>query len=103
MEQIDIALPAPHNPTTLVALIEHAARASGLLVSRRALRSYPGSIHWHLKRPGARGTLELTYWPRTGRLWFAIHANRRADWIAAAVAELIARIVQDYTRLEKED
>jgi hypothetical protein len=59
---------------------------------RPELRSYPGATHWHIRWPGARGTLELTYWPRAGRLWFAVHANRRAEWIAPAIDDLMARM-----------
>jgi dihydroxyacetone kinase-like protein len=28
------------------------------------LKKYPGCIHWHLKREGERGTLEMTWSPR---------------------------------------
>jgi hypothetical protein len=78
----------------LPALIERAVADAGLLASRLELRGYPGATHWHIKRPGAKGTLELTYWPGQGRLWFAVHANRRAEWIATAIGELTARMMQ---------
>ena len=76
----------------LPALIERSVSDAGLLAERLELRSYPGATHWHIRRPGAKGTLELTYWPRARRLWFAVHANRRADWIAPAIDDLSARI-----------
>jgi hypothetical protein len=94
MQTIEVPAPLNCDPTTLIALIERAVSDAGLLAERRELRSYPGATHWHIRRPGAQGTLELTYWPQTGRLWFAIHANRRADWIAPALADLKARIMQ---------
>jgi len=94
METIDTPIPAEHSPTALIALIERAVSDAGLLAERRELRSYPGAAHWHIRRPGTQGTLELTYWPQAERLWFAVHANRRADWIAPAMAELRARIMQ---------
>src|SRR5262245_16202492 len=94
METIRIPIPENHNPAALPALIERAVSDAGLLAERLELRSYPGATHWHIRRPGAKGTLELTYWPREGRLWFAIHANRRAEWIAPAIGDLRARIMQ---------
>ena len=67
---------------------------AGLLTKQLALRSYPSATHWHIRQPGAQGTLELTYWPMRSRLWFAIHANRRAEWLAPAIDDLTARMIQ---------
>jgi hypothetical protein len=100
MEMIDIPLPAGHDPAALLALIERSVADAGLLADRRELRSYPGAVHWHIRRLGAQGTLELTYWPRMGKLWFAVHANRRAEWIAPAIDDLTARL--DFQSLLKE-
>jgi len=92
IETINIPIPANHSPATLRALIECSVSDAGLLATRLELRSYPGATHWHIRRPGAKGTLELTYWPSVGRLWFAVHANRRAGWIAPAIDDLMARM-----------
>jgi hypothetical protein len=94
METIDISLPSNHSRIAMLALIKHAIADAGLLSDRLELHSYPGSTHWHIRRPGAKGTLELTYWPQAGRLWFTVHANRRADWIAPAINDLMARMMQ---------
>jgi hypothetical protein len=94
METIDIPLRAGHDRAVLPGLIERAIAEAGLLASRLALRSYPGATHWHLRLRGAKGTLELTYWPSSGRLRFAVHANRRAEWITPATQTLTARILQ---------
>jgi hypothetical protein len=98
MDTITIMIPANHDPAVLIARIERAAAAEGLDVGERmTLRTFPGSIHWHLRRPGGKGVLELTYWPSQGRLWFAVHANRRANWIAPAIERLRARLEQVVT------
>src|SRR5205085_6947018 len=94
MDTIDIPLRTGHDSAIQLALIEQSVSEAGLLAERRELRSYPGATHWHIRRPDAKGTLELTYWPRAGRLWFAVHANRRAEWIAPAIGELTARMIQ---------
>lgn len=36
------------------------------------LRTYRGSIHWHLNKSDERGTLELTFWPAGKRAWFSV-------------------------------
>ena len=95
MVTIEIGISTIHDPAALIARIEHAASAEGLDIGERmTLRSCPGSIHWHLRRPGVKGVLELTYWPSQSRLWFAVHTNRRADWIAPSIERLRARFQQ---------
>lgn len=82
MEEIEIALPAGTPPETLAALVEALAASQGLHIRLRGtLRSYPGSLHWHLARPGERGTLEVTCWPARNRLWLSVQSGRRAAWI----------------------
>ena len=51
------------------------------------LRKYPGSLHWHLRRAGISGTLELTVWPGQRRIWMTRRANRDALWIAGLPEE----------------
>ncbi|MEO7909667.1 MAG: hypothetical protein ABIV47_08470 [Roseiflexaceae bacterium] len=95
MQTINIPLPANHSQLAMLALIEHAIIDAGLLTERLELRSYPGATHWHIRRLGTKGTLELTYWPTKSRLWFAIHANRRAEWISPTLDDLMARMMQE--------
>ncbi|MBX3097059.1 MAG: hypothetical protein KF812_09370 [Fimbriimonadaceae bacterium] len=67
-----------------VDLIEHALASQGLEVSlRTTLKAFPGGMHWHLRLPGHKGTLELTL--HEGRLWFKVAQNRRADWMLEAI------------------
>lgn len=53
---------------------------------RSTLGKFPGCTHWHYKlgRPQgkAKGTLEITLWPKQHRLWLALHENRKTDWTA---------------------
>jgi hypothetical protein len=79
----------------LIERIERCATAEGLDAGERmTLRTFPGSIHWHIRRPGIRGVLELTYWPEQRRMWFAVHSNRQAEWIAPAIEQLRRRLEQ---------
>ncbi len=55
------------------------------IASQGTLRKYPDCRHWHLRKPGESGTLEATFWPRIGRFWFKVAANRSAEWIAVVL------------------
>jgi hypothetical protein len=59
---------------------------------RDTLRAYPGCTHWHYKSGKVRGVLEITWWPKTGRLWFKIASGRQADWIGPCVERLRATL-----------
>ena len=71
-----------------------AVEALGLVISSDGtLRKYPGSRHWHLKKPGSTGTLEITYWPAQSRLWVCYHSNRVGDgWVEEAAPQLAAKL-----------
>ena len=87
--EIDVALRTIPSP----AAIEMALSDAGVNVTLRGtLRAYPGCHHWHLKQPGMSGTLELTFWPETGRIWFKIAANRHAEWMEAAMRAIENRL-----------
>ena len=64
------------------------ARETLRMTLKGTLASYPGCVHWHLKRGGLRGTLEVTLWPSGRRLWLSIQSGRRGEWIDEAAARL---------------
>jgi hypothetical protein len=59
------------------------------------LRSYPGLQHWHLRKPGRPGTLEITCWPTGKRVWLAVHTNRQGGWIADVVPRMKAWLEEE--------
>jgi len=82
MLELDLELTAPQ------ALAECALR--GLVVqSERELAGRAGSRHWHLRKPGQAGTLELNEWQ--GRAWVKVHPLRDGGWATAFAHELSAR------------
>jgi len=85
---------------SIVKAVEAAAASLGLRIAlRTSTRTYPGSIHWHFKKVGEpRGTLELTYWPETKRLWVKVHRGRRAKWIAGSLADLAEEVARRLAR-----
>jgi hypothetical protein len=71
----------------LDTLVETCCREAGLTLRLKGtLAQYPGCIHWHWRREGEPGTLEVTLSPREKRLWLSIHANRAGAWAHAAAA-----------------
>jgi hypothetical protein len=86
MTEVEFAVPQGCGLSGAAALIEKACRGCGLRVSTRAtLSSYPGSIHWHIKRGIQPGTLEVTLWEAKRRVWASVQDGRRAAWIDEAL------------------
>ncbi len=76
MEEIEITVNPAGRVEQLTALIEEAVAHFGLHVRMRStLHSYPGSLHWHVQKPGERGTLEVTLWPAGKKVWFSVQAG----------------------------
>lgn len=99
MEEIEFNVPARRDLRNAEALIESVCAAQGLRVAMKgSLATYPGSIHWHYKKSKEKGTLELTLLRRDRRIWAAIHTNRKAPWIAEALAAVRAGIEQALNR-----
>jgi hypothetical protein len=88
MLHFEVPLPRPA-PEDGESLIETCCRDAGLIQGLKGtLIQYPGCIHWHWKRHGEPGTLEVTLWPRENRLWLSLHANRFGAWTEAAAPAL---------------
>ncbi len=91
MEEIEVHVNPAGIEEKLAPLLEGAVVHYGLVIRMRGtLRTYPGSQHWHVRKPGERGTLEVTFWPAGKRVWFSVQAGRCAEWIADIVPQLKA-------------
>jgi hypothetical protein len=89
MGELDIKLPRGAEDKDIISAVDAAARELGLTqVSKGSLGLYPGSTHWHYKLGGQTGTLEITFWPKEQRAWFALRANRYAKWMDEVVPQL---------------
>lgn len=71
--------------------LEEACGSMGLVFKRLSLKKFPGSVHWHITKPGEKGTLEATWWE--GKFWFSVHENRRSEWVDGVVATLSLRLI----------
>jgi hypothetical protein len=89
MREVEFKAPGSMQLTHIDSEIESACAAEGLQIGMKGtLASFPGSIHWHFKRPSERGTLEITVFPRDRRIWAQIQKGRRADWIEPCLEKI---------------
>ncbi len=103
MIEIEVIVPVQADLAQAEQLIEQCCAAEGLLISLKgSLASYPGCIHWHYKQGTQRGTLEITLWPKAGRIWFSVHSGRTAAWIEEAVARLKETLEKNLALNERE-
>jgi hypothetical protein len=95
MIEIEAALPQAIDAAAVPAMIEKICEEAGLTRTLfGALKSHPGSLHWHYKQGTGRGTLEITWIEASRRLWFAMQDGRSAEWIEPAMVRLKARLEQ---------
>jgi len=86
-----INLPLTFNLSAIEAMIESCCEAEGLRVTLKGtLVSYVGCVHWHLKKGSQRGTLEITFWPKTHQFWFKVNAGRMGIWTENSITRLTA-------------
>ena len=87
MMHLDIELPGTLDGGRVEATVEAVCATANLSATMKTtLKKFPGCVHWHFKKPGETGILEVTWWPRDNgtrppRLWLSVHGNRTADWI----------------------
>jgi len=82
MQEIEFAVPPHCDLTNAGKLIEDVCSTLGLnLGMKGSLASYPGSIHWHYRKPKEKGTLELTLLVSERLIWAQVQSGRKAPWI----------------------
>lgn len=95
MREVDVPLTRLVGTCDAQRAVEQVCTESGLVIGLRgALARDPGSFHWHLKRAGETGTLEVSFAPTMNRLWLKVHARREATWTIVAMNELATRLAQ---------
>lgn len=92
MQTLEVYLPKDLDLANIVRFVELFSGREGLSTTiKTTLKGVPGSIHWHFKKVGEPGTLEVTYSPLDSCLYISVHKNRRARW-----TEDYMKIFQDY-------
>ena len=96
MTEIELVLPASARAARVSRVVEQAAAAAGLTPALKGtLARYPGCVHWHFRKRGTSGTLEITWWPRGRRLWIKVAGNRRGAWMDTVIPRLQRSIESD--------
>ena len=89
MIELEVHMPAGTDTKSVPVTVEQAAAREELIVAMRGtLGTYAGCVHWHFKRAGEKGTLEVTWWPKMTRLWFKVADGREGPWIRGAMERL---------------
>ena len=88
---IKIVLPILENlPWTQVEeAVTRCCTNEGLVVGIfTTLRQYPGSVHWHWRKEGTKGVLEVTAWEKKRLLYLKIQSGRNAPWVEPCAERL---------------
>lgn len=97
MKEVDFVVPKGANLRKADHFLERSFTSLELRIAlKTSLASYPGCIHWHLKRGTEKGTLEITYLREGPRLWAKIQAGRVGPWIARIVPKLRKLIKEEW-------
>ena len=81
VRELDVQIPANAVLERITVAVDAAVGELGLtVVLLGTLKTFPGCVHWHLKRGRVRGTLVITWWPKGRRLWIKVQAGRSAEW-----------------------
>ena len=79
MKEVEFRVPKQCDLAGAELLIESACARRGLIVAMKGtLAGYPGCVHWHWKKREAKGTLEITLYPKDRRIWAQVQDGRRA-------------------------
>jgi hypothetical protein len=93
MREIEVPLKSSRQLVRVARRVEDAAQFEGLtLTLKGGLAKYPRCIHWHFRRGDEPGTLEITYAPTEGRLWFTIRDDRAAPWMDDTIKRMCAKL-----------
>jgi len=99
MREIEFKVPRGCDLVRAERVIEGIVEERGLEIhSKGTLASFRGSTHWHCKKHGQTGTLELTLNVPDGRVWAQGQDGRRAAWIEKELPGLKREIEKQLRR-----
>src|ERR1700733_10438341 len=89
MKQIELSVRGCNFSGATARAIETVMSQQGLERSLKCtLAAYRGCVHWHFKKSGESGTLEVTMWPAQRRVWLSGQSGRRAAWITRSLKKI---------------
>jgi hypothetical protein len=93
LTEVELQIPESIRTDALIQVVERVCVHNGLTCTLKGtLAKYSGSVHWHFKRCGQKGTLEITWWENKHRLWFKVAENRTGTWIEDIIPVLKEQI-----------
>ena len=93
MQVLNLRWNAYRTPSQLADVVAALAAEFGLTVGPVSeLKSIPGSQHWHLKKDGHRGVLEVTLAARDQTGNVSVHDNRVGSWTPEALTAFRDRL-----------
>jgi hypothetical protein len=99
MQEVEINLSGITDQEKIERVIEQVCLAQDLRRTiKGSLQQCPGCVHWHYQKPGAVGTLEITYWPQENRCWFPFRDGRAKSWVVEMMDVLKVEIEKQVTQ-----
>jgi hypothetical protein len=95
MFEIDVEVPnGLTEPVDIADAVRWSIGQLNLTISiERSVARSPDSRHWHIKKFGRTGTVEVTMIPNLERLWVCYHDNRVGDgWVQDVAPQLADQI-----------
>lgn len=92
---MELPFDLPRRDRSFSAAVQNWAGEIGLVSKMMgSLARYPGSQHWHFKRGGQPGIIELTIIPDQARGWFSMRRGRARGWKKQEVENLLRSLVR---------
>ncbi len=73
--------------------LERILTELGLGFKRLSLKTLPAAVHWHITKPGEKGTLEATWDLDAEAFWLCTRANRYATWQDEVITALTRNLL----------
>ena len=100
MHEIEFTEPSKCELARADGVIEKVCGERGLEIAKKGtLASFPGSTHWHFRKPGVKGTLEITMFAPERRVWAQVQDGRKATWIEEELPAIQRSIERELRRL----
>jgi hypothetical protein len=87
IRELDIDVPSHWKDQVIIKSVEAACKDLGL-IQRSRLYWVKHLVRWQIKMEKQKGSLEISFLPRTRRVWLAVRKNRNADWMDPIIPQL---------------
>jgi hypothetical protein len=85
--EVDIDVPTHWKDQVIIKAVEGACKDL-VLIQRSRLYWVKHLVRWQIKMEKQKGTLEISFLPRTRRAWLTVRKNRYADWMDLIIPQL---------------